>query len=200
MDCICFVRKIWEEDVIEAMNLANQHEESARSGDTKKWKEWAAAAFKNGAGIAHKLSMIQPLQEVVEAMDNAHPYQLADREMKVWEGIWSHHGHTPPALPRDAHTWTRLPPIEVEDVRAAIRSFPRKTATGPGAMRPMALGCISDKGLQSIADVYMQCEEVRSWPLERLEATMVRLPKPEGVHTDCTSSYPDSRVGKGEEI
>ena len=61
-----------------------------------------------------------------------------------------------------------------------MRTFPMKTATGPGAIHPRALDHLSDPCLQAMASVFMQCERLRSWPLERLESLMARLPKPEG--------------------
>ena len=76
--------------------------------------------------------------------------------------------------------WGKLPELSIEDMRAALRTFPWATAVGLSGIHPRSIATISDAGIETMTALLTKCEDLVEWPAERIVTTLVRLPKPEG--------------------
>ena len=107
--------------------------------------------------------------DTIEAPDT----QLTRIE-KEWKDIWSRDAPNGKLAP-DAR---RLPPITVEGIRSACKSFPTVTAVGLDRIRPRPLLLLGEAGLELLAALYNFSE--LSGQVSVLGAHVDFLPKPAG--------------------
>ena len=101
--------------------------------------------------------------------------------MKSRQDIWDTHKLGPFQLPPDAQArWPALPTMTVEEFRMALRTFKWSTAVGQGALHPRTVDFASDEAIFTLITSFRKCEEMISWPDERILTKLVRLPKPDG--------------------
>ena len=72
------------------------------------------------------------------------------------------------------------PPPSVQDLLAAVRSFPEGTAIGSDAFHPRVLLRVSEAALALILKLLCLCELTGTWPLAVNNILIALLPKPSG--------------------
>eukprot|EP00959_Pyramimonas_sp_CCMP1952_P020478 432182-Pyramimonas_sp.AAC.1 len=77
-------------------------------------------AFQSGASIAHRVTKVRPLEPVVAYQRrpaDAQPQALANRDMRTWVDVWTHHGCLPVQPPLEAAEWPALPKLDAATLR-----------------------------------------------------------------------------------
>ena len=143
--------------------------ETARMQALRGWTQWAREAVLGGAPAAHKYTKIKAVQNGIEGVlskgvVSAQPFQLADDAVREWALIWRHHGDTlkpEEVVRRAAET---LPPVLVQDLRAAIGKFKVNTGMGADHFDPRTLMLMPDVALQSLIQLFYAVERLGKWP------------------------------------
>ena len=127
----------------------------------REWQPWLRDAFASGASGAHKASKVRPPQDIIPYAEDFQPYMEADRALEFWQStVWDYHQAGPIAQPSDFGNWELLPPISVDEMRAACWGTAAKTATGPMRLSPKSLAFISDEGMVAMARAFEGCERL----------------------------------------
>ena len=102
------------------------------------WQYWAAASSTNGAGQARSFTNAKAVREVFDwgCLNTCRPHVLADKSMRVWEGIWTTHDVEALELPLDAAEWGALPGLTAGQLRQATLAFPWKMGDGRWLIGP----------------------------------------------------------------
>jgi hypothetical protein len=103
----------------------------------------------------------------------------------AWEQIWRTHAGSAKAPWREgfdpnAAFVATLPKITVEDLRAAAKTFKRRTSLGGDSTHPRACGWLSDEVLQGWADLMMNLELVGIRPAQVSIKLMAQISKAGG--------------------
>ncbi|CAK0849072.1 unnamed protein product, partial [Prorocentrum cordatum] len=162
------------------VRVADQKLSDAQAASEAAWRGRLQEAFLRGARGAHRASKIVPMQPLLQLEGEVQPYVVADAALQEWEDVWSHHGAAWLPKPADFDQWELLPPITVQDMRAAIWSYPATTARGPTRLAPKSLYFVSDEGLRAIARLLEAWERLGMWPDGRVESELVQMSKADG--------------------
>ncbi len=105
---------------------------------------------------------------------------IVDDQAAAWAEHWAvGRGMPTPQWPDDIGGRSLGRPT-VGQLRAALRTFPVKTALAWDALHPRSLLRLSDARLNDLIDVLMQAEKQGAWPETVGVVSVVLLPKPDG--------------------
>ena len=75
----------------------------------------------------------------------------------------------------------RSPPLGVEEIREASRSFKHKTAVGPDGLHVRHFGMTSDRGLECVSRIWKLVEGTGIYPGQIKRVVVPLIPKAEGA-------------------
>ena len=102
---------------------------------------------------------------------------VVEAEADKWGTLWNE-GKRQPKL--EWGTIDELPPLTVDAIRAAARSFPAGTGLGVDNISPRALLRLSDEAIAALAELLMTIERSGEWPPELNLVLIVLLAKSDG--------------------
>ncbi len=100
-----------------------------------------------------------------------------DHEAQAWATMWDEGAVYTDAFKGES---CKAPPLQVQGIRQAAKSFPVGTGLGGDNIAPRAIGRLSDNVLLLLIRLFSIAEILGSWPMVCQLVLIVLLPKPDG--------------------
>ncbi len=156
--------------------------EEERSRRKKEWNKWILQQGRCGGGALHKYvkRQLDPPSHTVlcQGERSGAPQDIVDADLVEWNEIWKKNCMaSAPWREGEEVLDEDLPPIGVDDLRKAMRSFKARTGVGGDLVPPSWLLILSDALVEHFAAFFMAVEDMGRWPRELQVALMHLIPK-----------------------
>ncbi len=168
------------EELDEAMKKC---ESSRRAEDTAKWRDWVQDGIDSGAAHAHAFCRapvawtptVTAPEEGTAFVSTPEAQLQAERDK--YRTLWR------PAEGPIRYRWDstdELPLLQPDDLRAAGKTFKRRTATTYDGLHPRQVAHLGDEGLEVLGILLQAIEVAGAWPRQVSLVTTALLPKAKG--------------------
>ncbi len=155
----------------------------------RRFKDWVSKSLKTGAGALHRYTRTfgEPAAQLAEVRGAdgqliTGVLEQTDHKAAQWRELWQASQTPLPAAPwwRELRRKLELQerhPVEVEDLRAALRCFKTKVGMGPDQQNPRWWLGLPEEAHAQLAAVLEEVEAKVTWPTPTLETVVQLLPK-----------------------
>ena len=147
------------------------------SSRSQAWKEWVALAGNASAATAHRYTKAPLSLNKTDfcGTSKSRTDELQD-EVSAWSLLWKEGGGTPPPV---FNKVPGLPPLSVEKVVSASKSFKRGTCA-LGGLHPRHVALLSVEAIAALIDILEASEAVGAMPPQLMASLIALLPKASG--------------------
>ena len=172
----------------EVTEALDQERRLLQQGHLRSWKEWVRSAARENRGWAHKWSTIKeqwkPLQTTFGSAFTGRPREYLEKERSRLMDVWGCSEEQEDWFQPAGGDYEKLQEVTIADVRRAVRSFSKKTASTWDGFHPRHYALLGEAQVKTVMNFLLLVERIGVLPtvLQAILARMIPKHKAE-AHT-----------------